>query len=116
MWNRLSGENLTYLMRNTIEGPDLNEVNFNEILDMSLGGGKDQRFGGGGGEIPAPPLYETLIVYARYLLSVTHVKWLLLMANLPERPGSGSSDYTGTFFIYFLSSAEQRAEHAGFLK
>ena len=34
MWNRLSDENLMYLMRNTIEGPDLNEVNVNEILDI----------------------------------------------------------------------------------
>ena len=34
MWNRLSDENLTYLIRNTIEGPDLNEVNVNEILDI----------------------------------------------------------------------------------
>ena len=34
MWNRLSDENLTNLMRNAIEGPDLNEVNFNEILDI----------------------------------------------------------------------------------
>ena len=32
MWNRLSDENLTHLMRNVIEGPDLNEVNFNDIL------------------------------------------------------------------------------------
>ncbi len=70
--NRLSDENLTHLMRITIEGPDLSEVNFNEILDifkeknrrirligilfcykslckeMSLGGG-------GGGEIPGLP-------------------------------------------------------------
>ena len=34
MWNRLSDENLTHFMRNTIEGPDLNEGNFNEILDI----------------------------------------------------------------------------------
>ena len=34
MWNHLSDENSTHLMRNTIEGPDLNEVNFNEILDI----------------------------------------------------------------------------------
>ena len=34
MWNRLSDKNLTHLMRNAIEGPDLNEVNFNEILDI----------------------------------------------------------------------------------
>ena len=34
MWNRLSDENLPHLMRNAIEGPDLNEVNFNEILDI----------------------------------------------------------------------------------
>ena len=34
VWNRLSDENLTHLMRNAIEGPDLNEVNFNEILDI----------------------------------------------------------------------------------
>ena len=34
MWNRLSDENLIELMRNAIEGPDLNEVNFNEILDI----------------------------------------------------------------------------------
>ena len=34
MRNRLSDENLTHLMRNVIEGPDLNEVNFNEILDI----------------------------------------------------------------------------------
>ena len=33
MWNR-SDENLTHLMRNVIECPDLNEVNFNEILDI----------------------------------------------------------------------------------
>ena len=26
MWNRLSDENLTHLMRNAIEGPDLNEA------------------------------------------------------------------------------------------
>ena len=32
--NRLSNENLTHLMRNAIVGPDLNEVNFNEILDI----------------------------------------------------------------------------------
>ena len=32
--NRLSNENLTHLMRITIEGPDLKEVNFNEILDI----------------------------------------------------------------------------------
>ena len=32
MWNCLSDENLTHLMRNVIEGPDLNEGNF-EILD-----------------------------------------------------------------------------------
>ena len=31
VWNRLSDENLTHLMRNAIEVPDLNEVNFNEI-------------------------------------------------------------------------------------
>ena len=34
MWNRLSDENLTHLMRNAIESPDLNEVNFNEILEI----------------------------------------------------------------------------------
>ena len=34
MWNRLSDESLTHLMRNAIEGPDLNEVNFNEILNI----------------------------------------------------------------------------------
>ena len=34
VWNRLSVENLTHLMRNAIEGPDLNEVNFNEIMDI----------------------------------------------------------------------------------
>ena len=34
VWNRLSNENLTHLMRNAIVGPDLNEVNFNEILDI----------------------------------------------------------------------------------
>ena len=34
VWNRLSDENLTHLMRNVIEGPDLNEFNFNEILDI----------------------------------------------------------------------------------
>ena len=34
VWNRLSDENLTHLMRIVIEGPDLNEVNFNEILDI----------------------------------------------------------------------------------
>ena len=34
MWNRLSDENLTHLMRIVIEGPNLNEVNFNEILDI----------------------------------------------------------------------------------
>ena len=34
MWNRLSDENLTHLMRIAIEGPDLNEDNFNEILDI----------------------------------------------------------------------------------
>ena len=34
VWNRLSDENLTHLMINAIEGPDLNEVNFNEILDI----------------------------------------------------------------------------------
>ena len=34
MWNRLSDENLTHLMRIAMEGPDLNEVNFNEILDI----------------------------------------------------------------------------------
>ena len=33
MWNCLSDENLTHLMRNAIEGPDLNEV-INEILDI----------------------------------------------------------------------------------
>ncbi len=32
--NRLSDENLTHLMRIAIEGPDLSEVNFNEILDI----------------------------------------------------------------------------------
>ncbi len=32
--NRLSDENLTHLMRTAIEGPDLSEVNFNEILDI----------------------------------------------------------------------------------
>ena len=32
--NRLSNENLTRLMRIAIEGPDLKEVNFNEILDI----------------------------------------------------------------------------------
>ena len=32
--NRLSNENLTHLMRIAIEGPDLKEVNFNEILDI----------------------------------------------------------------------------------
>ena len=34
MWNRLSDENLTHLMRNAIEGPDLSEANFDEILDI----------------------------------------------------------------------------------
>ena len=34
MWNRLSDETLAHLMRNAIEGPDLNEVNFNKILDI----------------------------------------------------------------------------------
>ena len=34
MWNRLSDENLTHLMRIAMEGPDLNEVNINEILDI----------------------------------------------------------------------------------
>ena len=34
MWNRLSDENSTHLMRNAIEGPDLNEVNVNDILDI----------------------------------------------------------------------------------
>ena len=34
MWNCLSDENLTHLMRNSIEGPDLNEVNFNDILNI----------------------------------------------------------------------------------
>ncbi len=32
--NRLSDENLTHLMRIAIEGPDLSEVNLNEILDI----------------------------------------------------------------------------------
>ena len=32
--NRLSDENLTHLLRIAIEDPDLNEVNFNEILDI----------------------------------------------------------------------------------
>ena len=32
--NRLSDENLTHLMTNATQGPDLNEVNFNEILDI----------------------------------------------------------------------------------
>ncbi len=32
--NRLSDENLIHLMRIAIEGPDLSEVNFNEILDI----------------------------------------------------------------------------------
>ncbi len=32
--SRLSDENLTHLMRIAIEGPDLSEVNFNEILDI----------------------------------------------------------------------------------
>ncbi len=32
--NHLSDENLTHLMRIAIEGPDLSEVNFNEILDI----------------------------------------------------------------------------------
>ncbi len=44
------GGNLTHLMRIAIEGPDLSEVNLNEILERSLGGG-----GGGGGEIPGLP-------------------------------------------------------------
>ena len=34
MWNRLSDENLTHFMRIAMEGPDLNEVNFNGILDI----------------------------------------------------------------------------------
>ena len=34
MWNRLSDENSTHLMRIAMEGPDLNEVNINEILDI----------------------------------------------------------------------------------
>ena len=34
MESRLSYESLTHLMRNAIEGPDLSEVNFNEILDF----------------------------------------------------------------------------------
>ena len=33
VWNRLSDENLTQL-RIAMEGPDLNEVDFNEILDF----------------------------------------------------------------------------------
>ncbi len=32
--NRLSDENLTHLMRIAIEGPDLSEVNLNEILNI----------------------------------------------------------------------------------
>ncbi len=32
--NRLSDENLTHLMRIAIEGLNLSEVNFNEILDI----------------------------------------------------------------------------------
>ena len=32
--NRLSNENLIHLVRIAIEGPDLKEVNFNEILDI----------------------------------------------------------------------------------
>ncbi len=32
--NRLFDENLTHLMRIAIEGPDLSEVNFSEILDI----------------------------------------------------------------------------------
>ena len=32
--NRLSDENLTHLMRIAIEGPDMKEVDFNEILDI----------------------------------------------------------------------------------
>ncbi len=35
--NRLSDENLTHLMRIAIEGSDLSEVNFNEILDIFNG-------------------------------------------------------------------------------
>ena len=34
VWNRLSDENLTHLMRIAMEGPDLNEVNIKEILDI----------------------------------------------------------------------------------
>ena len=34
MWNRLSDEDLTHSMRIAMEGPDLNEVNLNEILDI----------------------------------------------------------------------------------
>ena len=32
--NRLADENLAYLMRIAIEGPDLSAVNFDEVLDI----------------------------------------------------------------------------------
>ena len=63
--NRLSDLNLTRLMRIAIEGPQLNLVNFNEILDIF----KEQSLiflfvakilGGGGGGFPRVPPYETL--------------------------------------------------------
>ncbi len=85
--NHLSDENLTHLMRIAIEGPDLSEVNFNEILDifketvigilfyykslckeMSLGGGRGGRGERSQGSPPPPPLYETLLVLNDTLL------------------------------------------------
>ena len=67
--NRLSDLNLTRLMRIAIEGPQLNLVNFNEIMDIFkeqsliflfvakiLGGGELLLGGGGGGDFPGSPL------------------------------------------------------------